>query len=128
MDVETRFLVLGSGIAGLSFALRVAEHGPVIVVTKKGTAESATNYAQGGIAAVIDSADSLESHVEDTLRAGAGLCDEAVVRFVIEHGPEAGLRAYQELERLIHSMGLEGKTVRKRIERLERIIGDAAAR
>ena len=89
MDVETRFLVLGSGIAGLSFALRVAEHGPVIVVTKKGTAESATNYAQGGIAAVIDSADSLESHVEDTLRAGAGLCDEAVVRFVIEHGPEA---------------------------------------
>ena len=89
MDVETRFLVLGSGIAGLSFALRVAEHGPVAVVTKKGTAESATNYAQGGIAAVIDSADSLESHVEDTLRAGAGLCDEAVVRFVIEHGPEA---------------------------------------
>ncbi len=89
MDVETRFLVLGSGIAGLSFALRVAEHGSVAVVTKKGTAESATNYAQGGIAAVIDSADSLESHVEDTLRAGAGLCDEAVVRFVIEHGPEA---------------------------------------
>ena len=89
MDVETRFLVLGSGIAGLSFALRVAEHGPVIVVTKKGTAESATNYAQGGIAAVIDSADSLESHVEDTLRAGARLCDEAVVRFVIEHGPGA---------------------------------------
>lgn len=96
MEMETRFLVLGSGIAGLSFALRVAEHGPVVVVTKKAPAESATNYAQGGIAAVFDAADSVASHLEDTLRAGAGLCDEEVARFVIERGPDA-VRGLMEL-------------------------------
>jgi L-aspartate oxidase len=83
------FLVIGSGIAGLSFALRAAEHGSVVVVTKKGTAESATNYAQGGIAAVLGPEDSFEDHVRDTLVAGAGLCDEAAVRFVVEQGPDA---------------------------------------
>jgi L-aspartate oxidase len=81
------FLVLGSGAAGLSFALAVAEHGTVGVVTKKASAESNTNYAQGGIAAVVDSEDSIESHVQDTLRAGAGLCDEKVVRMVVGDGP-----------------------------------------
>jgi L-aspartate oxidase len=81
------FLVLGSGAAGLSFALAVAEHGAVGVVTKKASAESNTNYAQGGIAAVIDSTDSLESHVRDTLDAGAGLCDEQVVELVVREGP-----------------------------------------
>jgi L-aspartate oxidase len=83
------FLVIGSGIAGLSFALRAAERGSVVVVTKKGTAESATNYAQGGIAAVLGPEDSFEAHVRDTLVAGAGLCNEAAVRFVVEHGPDA---------------------------------------
>jgi L-aspartate oxidase len=83
------FLVIGSGIAGLSFALRAAPHGSVVVVTKKGTAESATNYAQGGIAAVLGPEDSFEAHVRDTLIAGAGLCDESAVRFVVEHGPDA---------------------------------------
>jgi len=86
---ESDFLVIGSGIAGLSFALRAAEHGSVTVVTKKGTTESATNYAQGGIAAVFAPEDSFEDHVRDTLVAGAGLCNEAAVRFVVEHGPEA---------------------------------------
>ncbi|MDX1419554.1 MAG: L-aspartate oxidase [Rubricoccaceae bacterium] len=81
------FLVIGSGVAGLSFALRVAEHGTVAVVTKKASAESNTNYAQGGIAAVMDPADSVEDHVRDTLVAGAGLCDEAVVRLVVTEGP-----------------------------------------
>ncbi len=89
MARESDFLVIGSGIAGLSFALRAAEHGSVTVVTKKGTAESATNYAQGGIAAVFAPEDSFEDHVRDTLIAGAGLCNEAAVRFVVEHGPEA---------------------------------------
>jgi L-aspartate oxidase len=89
MGANSDFLVLGSGIAGLSFALRAAEHGSVIVVTKKGSAESATNYAQGGIAAAISSDDSIESHVRDTLDAGAGLCREKVVRFVVERGPAA---------------------------------------
>jgi len=82
------FLVIGSGVAGLSFALRAAEHGTVAVVTKKASAESNTNYAQGGIAAVMDPADSVEDHIRDTLVAGAGLCDEEVVRIVVTEGPE----------------------------------------
>jgi len=82
------FLVIGSGVAGLSFALRAAEHGTVAVVTKKASAESNTNYAQGGIAAVMDPADSVEDHVRDTLVAGAGLCDPEVVRIVVTEGPE----------------------------------------
>lgn len=81
------FLVIGSGVAGLSFALRAAEHGTVAVVTKKESAESNTNYAQGGIAAVMHAGDDTEAHVADTLVAGAGLCDEDVVRMVIEEGP-----------------------------------------
>ena len=88
MRLSFDFLVIGSGVAGLSFALRAAEHGTVCVVTKKESAESNTNYAQGGIAAVMDPGDDTEAHVEDTLIAGAGLCDEAVVRMVIEEGPE----------------------------------------
>ena len=81
------FLVLGSGIAGLSFALKVAEKGRVAIVTKKNRAESNTNYAQGGIAAVFSKEDSFELHVRDTLEAGAGLCHEDVVRIIVEEGP-----------------------------------------
>ncbi len=81
------FLVIGSGIAGLHYALRVAEHGRVGIVTKKEAVESATNWAQGGIAAVTSQHDSVESHLADTLRVGRGLCKEPVVRFVVEHGP-----------------------------------------
>jgi L-aspartate oxidase len=81
------FLVLGSGIAGLSYALKVAPHGRVAIVTKKNRAESNTNYAQGGIAAVTSKEDSFELHVRDTLEAGAGLCKESVVRTIIEEGP-----------------------------------------
>src|ERR1051326_8507762 len=81
------FLVLGSGIAGLSFALKVAPHGRVAIITKKDRAESNTNYAQGGIAAVTSREDTFEMHVRDTLEAGAGLCKEDVVRTIIEEGP-----------------------------------------
>ena len=81
------FIVLGSGIAGLSFALKVAPHGRVGIVTKKDRAESNTNYAQGGIAAVTSKEDSVELHVRDTLEAGAGLCREKVVRTIVEEGP-----------------------------------------
>src|SRR2546429_1211829 len=81
------FLVLGSGIAGLSFALKVASRGRVAIITKKDRAESNTNYAQGGIAAVTSKEDSFELHVRDTLEAGAGLCKENVVRTIIEEGP-----------------------------------------
>ncbi len=81
------FLILGSGIAGLTFALKVAPHGRVAIVTKKDRAESNTNYAQGGIASVTSKEDSFKSHVSDTLTAGAGLCNERVVRTIVEEGP-----------------------------------------
>src|SRR5512143_1941336 len=81
------FVVLGSGSAGLSFALKVAPRGRVAVITKKDRAESNTNYAQGGIAAVTSKEDSFELHVRDTLEAGAGLCKGAAVRTIVEEGP-----------------------------------------
>ncbi len=81
------FVILGSGIAGLTFALKVAPHGRVAIITKKNRAESNTNYAQGGIAAVTSKEDSFELHVRDTLEAGAGLCREEVVRTIVQEGP-----------------------------------------
>ncbi len=84
---EFDILVVGSGVAGLFFALKAARHGRVAIVTKKNRAESNTNYAQGGIAAVTSKEDSVELHVRDTLRAGAGLCNEEAVRTIISEGP-----------------------------------------
>ena len=81
------FLVIGSGIAGLFYALRVAAHGSVALVTKKAATDSATDWAQGGIAAVVAPEDSFEHHVTDTINAGAGLCHEDIVRLVVERGP-----------------------------------------
>ncbi|HEY8493481.1 MAG TPA: L-aspartate oxidase [Myxococcota bacterium] len=81
------FLVLGSGLAGLFYALRVADHGRVAIVTKRAADESATAHAQGGIAAVLGDDDSFEAHVRDTLAAGAGLCHEDVVQHVVERAP-----------------------------------------
>ena len=82
-------LVIGSGAAGLTLALRLAEAGrEVAVLSKAALSEGSTFYAQGGISAVLDEGDSVESHVQDTLNAGAGLCDEAAVRFTVEHGPD----------------------------------------
>jgi len=88
------FLVIGAGIAGLSFALRAAKHGSVIILTKGGAFESNTAWAQGGIASVLPEGmrspgDSVELHVADTLDAGAGLCDEAAVRTIIGEGAAA---------------------------------------
>lgn len=82
------FLVIGSGGAGLSYALRVAAHGSVAVITKKETAESNTNYAQGGLASVLSEEDRFEHHIHDTLVAGAGLCQPEVVDMVVKSGPE----------------------------------------
>ena len=82
------FLVIGSGIAGLSFALRAARYGSVVIVTKKERAESNTNYAQGGIASVFAPDDSFEKHLQDTLQGGAGLCHENIVEMVVRDGPE----------------------------------------
>ncbi|MBL4623705.1 MAG: L-aspartate oxidase [Flavobacteriales bacterium] len=88
--IKADVLVIGSGAAGLSFALKVAQDDSgltVVVATKADQSESNTKYAQGGIAVVVDKTDSFENHVQDTLIAGAGSCDEAVVRMVVEEAP-----------------------------------------
>ncbi len=121
------FVVIGSGIAGLSFALKVAPRFRVAIVTKRWAAESNTNYAQGGIAAVTGADDSVELHVKDTLAAGAGLCRETVVRQILTEGParvaeliELGMRFSEEDgespdgERLF-DLGCEGGHSRRRI-------------
>lgn len=82
------FAVIGSGIAGLRYALEVAKHGTVAVITKAEPHESNTNYAQGGVSAVLCPTDSVESHMQDTIVAGAYLCDEETVRVVCTEGPE----------------------------------------
>ena len=81
--------IIGAGLAGLSVALSLAQTRTVAVICKRGLPDGASNWAQGGIAAVLDSADSTESHLADTLDAGAGLCDEDVTRYIVEHGREA---------------------------------------
>src|SRR6185369_3939501 len=83
-QIFTDTLVIGTGVAGLRAAIAAAQGGDVIVLSKDGTEESNTAWAQGGIAAVMASSDTVESHVQDTLVAGAGLCDESSVRFICE--------------------------------------------
>ena len=88
MQKKFDFLVIGSGIAGLSYALKVAEHGQVLIITKANEDETNTKYAQGGIAAVWDAHDNFEKHIEDTFNAGAHLCEEEAVRTVITQAPD----------------------------------------
>jgi len=132
---EFDYLVLGSGIAGLSFALKAAATGRVAVITKKDRAESNTNYAQGGIAAVTSKEDSFELHVRDTLEAGAGLCREAAVRTIIEEGPariaeliDLGMRFSEREIPLSHGareldLGKEGGHSKRRILHAKDITG-----
>ena len=87
-------LIIGSGAAGLSLALKLADHAKVAVLSKAALREGATFYAQGGVSAVLDKHDSIESHVEDTLLTGVGLCDPNVVRFVVE-------RAHKSIDWLV---------------------------
>jgi L-aspartate oxidase len=82
------FLVIGTGIAGLTYALKVARHGSVAIITKKERAESHTNYAQGGVAAVMSKLDSLDLHVQDTLAAGVGLSHRDAVEVMVREGPD----------------------------------------
>lgn len=88
MDIKTDFLIIGSGVAGLMFALKVADHGSVAIVTKRGVTDSNTMLAQGGIASVFGSLDSFDLHILDTLVSGDGLCNKEVVDMVIKNGPE----------------------------------------
>ncbi|PLY04838.1 MAG: L-aspartate oxidase [Desulfuromonas sp.] len=89
MKIKSDFLVIGSGIAGLSYALKVADQGRVSLVTKRTLDDTATTLAQGGIATVFSNSDSFEEHVNDTMVAGAQLSDREIVRLVVEHGPES---------------------------------------
>jgi L-aspartate oxidase len=117
------FLVIGSGIAGLTFALKVAKVGSVALITKKQRAESNTNYAQGGIATVMSKDDSFDLHVKDTLEAGAGLCKEDVVRTIVSEGPalvhelvELGVKfTEKENARGQYDLGREGGHTKRRV-------------
>ena len=96
MRVECDVLVIGSGVAGLTFALEASKRSKVTVLTKRSRYESATNYAQGGIAAVLDPDDTFDAHVADTLGTGGGLSSEEVVQMVVRDGP-ARIRELMEL-------------------------------
>jgi L-aspartate oxidase len=121
-------VVIGSGIAGLSFALKAAAHGRVLVVTKKERPESNTNYAQGGIAGVFGADDSPELHAQDTFSAGAGLCHADAVSALVTEGPERireliafGARFSRDGSDL--SLGREGGHSRRRIVRADDLTG-----
>jgi L-aspartate oxidase len=129
---EYDFVVIGSGLAGLSFALKVAKHGSVAVITKRKGADTNTAWAQGGIACVTSGEDSFELHVRDTLEAGAGLCDEAVVRTIVTEGPDRireladlGLR-FDEREVSGHrefDLGKEGGHSKRRVLHVRDVTG-----
>jgi L-aspartate oxidase len=95
--LEADYLVIGSGLAGLYFALRASEHGRVLIATKRAASESNTSYAQGGVAGVLDPDDRIETHIEDTLRVGDGLCNRKAVESCLREGPEHILRFANEL-------------------------------
>lgn len=141
MEYNTDFLIIGSGVAGLTFALKVAEYGTVALVTKQDVMESNTAHAQGGIASVFGDLDSFDLHISDTLKAGDGLCKQDVVEMVVKNGParirelielgvkfnlseqedstaEAGGRNTAELD-----LGREGGHSRKRIVHAEDMTG-----
>ena len=129
--IETDIVVLGTGVAGLSFALKASEYASVSIVTKKERAESNTNLAQGGIACVLSQTDSFESHVADTLRAGDGLCDEAVVREIVSEGPdrvrelmELGVKFSRSEDGSFH-LGREGGHSQRRVIHAADLTGKA---
>ncbi len=132
MEIKTDYLVIGSGIAGLTFALHASKYGKVAIVTKKEKIEGATNYAQGGIASVIDPTDRFEYHIKDTLRAGDGLCHEDVVRMVVYEGPKViqeliswGVNFSMDEQNQLLDLGREGGHSKRRIVHAEDRTGHA---
>ena len=93
--MQSDFLVIGGGVAGLTFAIEAARYGTVSVLFKKGITDSSTSWAQGGVAAVTTADDSFALHIEDTLRVGAGLCNKHIVEIVVREGPERVLELAQ---------------------------------
>jgi L-aspartate oxidase len=151
MQIVTDYLVIGSGIAGLSFAREASQKGDVLMVTKRSADESNTKYAQGGIAAVLDAADSFDAHVADTLRAGAGLCHDRAVEVAVTEGPsrikmlqEVGARfdrapgatddadldlhleGGHSARRVAHAADMTGREVERAL--LEAVVGSARVR
>ncbi len=136
MKVKTDFLIIGSGVAGLTFALKVADHGSVAIVTKKGVMDTNTAQAQGGIASVFGKLDSFDLHIRDTLVAGDGLCNREVVEMVVRNGPERirelidmgvrfnlSEREREKGEELNLDLGREGGHSQKRIVHAEDMTG-----
>ncbi len=116
MKTETDFLVIGSGVAGLTFALKVADFGRVALVTKKGVTDSNTAVAQGGIASVFGSLDSFDLHIKDTLASGDGLCHGDVVEMVVRNGPD---RIRELMEMGVHFDTKSGSTSEEEIPGLD---------
>jgi L-aspartate oxidase len=133
LEVRSDFLVIGSGIAGLDFALKAAKSGHVALLTKRNIAESATFYAQGGIASVLSEEDTFESHIKDTLYAGAGLCDADIVEMVVKDGParineliELGVKFSERTGKGAGlDLGKEGGHSKRRIVHAEDLTGRA---
>lgn len=120
--IRSNYLVIGSGLAGLTFALKVADHGTVSIVTKKKAKETNTSYAQGGIAAVVSQEDKFEYHKNDTLIAGAGLCHEDAVNVLVQEGPERiaelinwGVKFSRDKQNKSYDLAMEGGHSRSRI-------------
>jgi L-aspartate oxidase len=121
-DEQSDILVIGSGVAGLFFALELDDSININIVTKREPSDSNTNYAQGGIAAVVDPLDSSDLHVKDTLQAGAGLCALKAVEILVEEGPhriqellELGLEFTRDEKSGDLDLGREGGHSRNRI-------------
>jgi len=132
MQIKTDFLILGSGIAGLSFALKVCKYGSVAIVTKKEKLESSTNYAQGGIASVLGDDDSFDLHIADTLTVGDGLSRPKVVESVVKDGPARinelvglGVKFSKGKNKsgTLYDLGREGGHSRRRILHAEDLTG-----
>jgi L-aspartate oxidase len=131
--METDYLIIGSGIAGLSLAVKLSSLGNVLVITKKQRSESNTNYAQGGIAAVISNEDNFNLHYNDTIECGAGICNEKAVELIVSQGPdrirelirlgaefseehgklELGKEGGHSRHRIVHSKDLTGQEIER---------------
>jgi L-aspartate oxidase len=130
--VDTDYLVLGSGLAGLYFALRASAHGRVIVVSKRELTDSNTQHAQGGVAGVLSENDSAEQHIEDTLRVGDGLCTREAVEISVRQGPEHILYLANEIgvafdrdQNGDFSLGREGGHTTRRVAHVRDMTGAA---